>query len=55
MADPPSDGAIKLRGRGVPAPSTTVEHYAEIDPSLESSSICVAVAIGLIARQARME
>jgi hypothetical protein len=55
VAVPQSDGVID-RSQGVPAPSiiegTTMEYYAGIDVSLESSSICVVDAIERIVREA---
>jgi transposase len=43
---------------GFPAPSiieeTTMEHYAGIDVSLESASICVVDANGRIIREAKV-
>ena len=57
MAVPQSDGVID-RSQGVPAPSiiegTTMEYYAGIDVSLESSSICVVDATGRIVCEAKV-
>ena len=57
VAAPQIDGVIN-RSQGVPAPSiiegTTMEYYAGIDVSLESSSICVVDASGRIVREAKV-
>src|SRR6201989_1656321 len=57
VAVPQSDGVLKLR-KPVPAPSiikgTTMEYYAGIDVSLESSSLCVVDATGRIVREAKV-
>jgi len=53
VAVPQSDGVLKRR-QAVLAPSiirgTTMEYYAGIDVSLESSSLCVVDATGRIVR-----
>src|SRR6476469_2271598 len=57
VAVPRSDGVFN-RGQAVPAPSiikgTTMEYYAGIDVSLESSSLCVVDATGRIVREAKV-
>jgi transposase len=57
VAVPQSDGVFNRR-RAVPAPSiikgTTMEYYAGIDVSLESSSLCVVDATGRIVREAKV-
>ena len=57
VAVPQSDGVFN-RGQAVPAPSiikgTTMEYYAGIDVSLESSSLCVVDATGRIVREAKV-
>ena len=57
VAVPQSDGVIN-RSQGFPAPSiiegTTMEYYAGIDVSLESSSICVVDVTGRIVREAKV-
>jgi transposase len=57
VAVPESDGVFN-RGKAVPAPSiiegTTMDHYAGIDVSLESSSLCVVDATGRVVREAKI-
>ena len=57
MAVPQSDGVFD-RSQAMPAPSiiegTTMDYYAGIDVSLESSSLCVADATGRVVREAKI-
>src|ERR1700733_11977575 len=59
VAAPQSDGVTEPElGRRCPAPSiiegTTMDHYAGIDVSLESSSLCVVDASGRVVREAKI-
>jgi hypothetical protein len=57
VAVPLSDGVFN-RSQAVPAPSiiegTTMDHYAGIDVSLESSSLCVVDATGRVVRENKL-
>jgi transposase len=57
VAAPQSDGVFN-RSQAVPAPSiiegTTMDYYAGIDVSLESSSLCVVDATGRVVREAKI-
>jgi transposase len=57
VAVPQSDGVFN-RSQAVPAPSiiegTTMDYYAGIDVSLESSSLCVVDATGRVVREAKI-
>ena len=57
VAVPQSDGVFN-RSQAGPAPSiiegTTMDHYAGIDVSLESSSLCVVDATGRVVREAKI-
>jgi transposase len=57
VAVPQSDGVFN-RSQVVPAPNiiegTTMEHYAGIDVSLESSSLCIVDATGRVVREAKI-
>jgi hypothetical protein len=54
---PQSDGVFN-RSQAVPAPNiiegTTMEHYAGVDVSLESSSLCIVDATGRVVREAKI-
>ena len=54
---PQSDGVFN-RSQAGPAPSiiegTTMDYYAGIDVSLESSSLCVVDATGRVVREAKI-
>ena len=59
VAAPQSDGVTEPEsGRRCSAPSiiegTTMDHYAGIDVSLESSSLCVVDATGRVVREAKL-
>jgi transposase len=57
VAVPQSDGVFN-RSQAVPAPNiiegTTMEHYAGVDVSLESSSLCIVDATGRVVREAKI-
>jgi transposase len=57
VAAPQSDGVFN-RSQAMRAPSiiegTTMDHYAGIDVSLESSSLCVVDATGRVVREAKI-
>jgi hypothetical protein len=57
VAVPQSDGVFN-RSQAGPAPSiiegTTMDYYAGIDVSLESSSLCVVDATGRVVREAKI-
>ena len=57
VAAPQSDGVFN-RSQAGPAPSiiegTTMDYYAGIDVSLESSSLCVGDAAGRVVREAKI-